>query len=248
MKNQINATAVAQAFPANHTTWKPMAPGPNGTLIAVVLDESGSMASVWDSTINGFNEFLQGQAASEEAGRAYLTLVKFEGGNIRTLCENANVRGVTPLDRHSYRPAGGTNLKDAIGETMNRVNGVLESVPEAERPGVLIVIITDGEENASHRFSGEQIKTMVKLAEAQDWSYLFLGANVDAFSMGQTFGMNAANTASYSTAAMGETFSTLSKTVSSVRMMKSRGISTEEMYASASLYSAEDRSRMKGGK
>ena len=246
MRNNITATA-AVAFPAEPTlNWKAEAPGRNGTLIAVVLDESGSMNSCWDATIDGFNEFVNGQKNADESGQAYLTLVKFDAPQIHTVCTNVNVKSVEPLNRNTYRPNGGTNLMDAIGKTMNNVNNVLASVPQDERPSVMVVIITDGGENASQEFRGEQIKSMVKAAESQDWLFTFLGANVDAFSMGQTFGMNASNSVNYTTASMAATMDVLTKTTLNVRSAKMKGVSTADLYNSEALYSAADRSKTMG--
>lgn len=247
MRTNIRASAAAVAFPAETSlNWKAETPGRNGTLIAVVLDESGSMNSCWDATIDGFNEFVNGQKNAEEAGQAYLTLVKFDAPQIHTVCTNVNVKSVEPLNRNTYRPNGGTNLMDAIGQTLNNVNSVLSSVPQDERPSVMVVIITDGGENASREFNGEQIKTMVKAAEAQDWLFTFLGANVDAFAMGQTFGMNASNSVNYSTASMAATMDVLTKTTVNVRSAKMRGVSTADLYGSQALYSATDRSKTMG--
>lgn len=245
-----NFTAgISQAFPGQTSisTFEPAQAGTNGTLIAVILDESGSMKSCWDSTINGFNEFVQGQRAAESAGKAYLTLVKFDSPQITTVYENTVIDQVPQLCKNTYSPRGGTNLMDAIGVTMSRINTFLNGIPQAERPGVLVVIITDGAENASREFHGEQIKSMVSSAEKQgDWTFTFLGANVDAFAMGASFGMNASNTASYDTSSMAATMDVLSKTTVNLRMAKSRGVSTQELYASNALYDVSDRSRMKG--
>lgn len=240
---------ISQAFPGQSTpsSWEPVPAGKNGTLVAVILDESGSMRSCWDATIHGFNEFVQGQRAAQDAGEAFLTLVKFDSPHITTVYENVHVAQVPNLDRETYTPRGGTNLMDAIGDTMTRINRLLSGISQDQRPGVLVVIITDGAENASRQFHGEQIKTMVKQAETVgDWTFTFLGANVDAFAMGATFGMNASNTASYDTASIGATMDVLSKTTVNLRMAKSRGISTEELYASNALYDLSDRIKMKG--
>jgi predicted peroxiredoxin len=112
---------------------------------------------------------------------------------------------------------------------------------------VLVVIITDGEENASRLYHGETIKSMVKTSESDaDWTFTFLGANVDAFKMGATFGMNSANTASYATTSMSATMNVLRESTTKVRMAKSAGVSTAELYATQALYNAEDRARMTG--
>ena len=243
----MNNVHIAAAFPAqNLNTFKANTAGSNGTLIAVILDESGSMGSCRDATIAGFNEFVQGQSSATGAGEAYLSLVKFDAPQIKTVYENVNVKQVAPLSLTTYTPNGGTNLMDAIGQTLNRINQLLSAHEQADRPGVLVVIITDGAENASREFSGEQIKSMVKAAETADWTFTFLGANVDSFHMGSTFGMNASNTVNYSTASMGATMGVLSEAAVRVRSAKMKGVSTEELYASAQMYSDADRSKTMG--
>lgn len=242
----MNNVHVAAAFPAqNLHTFRAHKAGKNGTLIAVILDESGSMASCGAATISGFNEFIQGQRAATHAGEAYVTLVKFDAPDIKRVYENLHVNEVPELTTHSYVPRGGTNLMDAIGETLNSINTMLAKHKEADRPGVLVVILTDGHENSSRKFNGDQIKSMVKAAEEGDWSFMFLGANVDAFHMGSSFGMNHNNTINYSTVNMGATMDVLTKTTVSVRAAKQAGVSTAELYSS-SLYSDADRAKTMG--
>jgi hypothetical protein len=244
----MNSVHIAAAFPAqNLNTFKANTAGNNGTLIAVILDESGSMGSCRDATISGFNEFVQGQRAATGAGEAYLSLIKFDAPQIKTVYENVNVQEVAPLSHATYTPNGGTNLMDAIGQTLSRINQLLSVHAEADRPGVLVVIITDGAENASRVYSGEQIKSMVKTAEASDWTFTFLGANVDAFHMGSTFGMNASNTINYATTSMAATMGVLNEAAVKVRSAKMAGVHTQALYASNTMYSDSDRTKTMGG-
>ena len=246
MRNNITAAA-AVAFPAESTlNWTAQTPGRNGTLIAVVLDESGSMNSCWDATIDGFNEFVNGQKNNDESGQAYLTLVKFDAPQIHTVCTNANVKSVEPLNRNTYRPNGGTNLMDAIGQTMNNVNDVLSSVPQDERPSVMVVIITDGGENASREFRGDQIKTMVKAAEAQDWTFQYIAANLDSVKSGMQFGMGVYNSNNFSTDNISDTMTVLSNSVIRTRAAKMAGVTTHDLYSSG-FYNADELDRLNRG-
>lgn len=248
---QVNAAqGINLAFPAQNTnpTFTPHRAGKMGTLIAVILDESGSMSSCKEATIAGFNEFVQGHAQPTQSGAAYLSLVKFNAPHVQTVYENVPVAQVQDLTNTTYSPGGGTNLLDAVGETITRINTFLSTLPESERPGVLIMIMTDGEENASRTYSHAQIKHMVKVCETEaDFTFMFLGANVDAFAMGSTFGMNASNTAAYSTTSMRATMEVMLENTRAVRVAKSAGVSTQELYDSNSLYSDADRQKMKGG-
>ena len=217
--------------------------GTNGNIIAVVLDESGSMNVCRDTTIAGFNEFVQGQRTAN-AGEAFLTLNKFDAPHIKTVFADRPLSEVPTLYHSNYTPNGGTNLLDAIGYTINQVNEALDQRKKKDRPGVIILIMTDGEENSSRKYNSEQIKAMVKAAEKADWSFVFLGANIDAFSVGATFGMNTLNSVNYSTANMSATMAATSTMTANMRTAKLAGLDTHAVYASTTM-SQEDRERIK---
>ena len=245
LAGNVNAAVQISTPDTQSNTIKFKKAGKNGTLIAIVLDESGSMGICRDTTIVGFNEFVQGQKATEAtAGAGYLTLVKFEGGKVNTVYQGRPLSEVPALDHAGYTPMGGTNLLDAIGETINSVNAVLAASKKKDRPGVIITIMTDGEENSSRRFNNQQIKDMVAAAERSDWTFTFLGANIDAFSVGSRFGMTAANSVNYSTANMGATMASVSASTMRQRVAKQAGVSTEELY-SRGLYTTDELKSMK---
>ena len=220
--------------------------GNNGTLITVILDESGSMSSVAEQTIAAFNMFVQEQReASSKVGKGFLTLTKFDAPEIKTVYSSRPLEEVPLLDRYTYSPRGGTNLFDAIGLSIANVNSALSSLKEEQRPGVLTLIMTDGYENSSVNFKSDEIKNLVRSAENSDWTFTFLGANIDAFNAGSAIGMTMHNTASYNTANMAETFHAVSAMATTVRGAKMAGVDTQTIYASG-LYSAEDRTKMGG--
>ncbi len=236
-----NPTVVTTTTTTTHTTptYKFKKAGTAGTLVAVILDESGSMTSCWDATISGFNEFVAGQKAATNAGAAYLSLIKFDAPHIKTVFVDRPINEVPALDKKNYCPNGGTNLLDAIGYTINQVNNTLANRKREERPGVIIVITTDGEENSSHNFNNSQIKAMVKAAEKSDWSFIFMGANIDSFSVGSAFGMNVNNTVNYSVAKTASTYNSLNATTTRMRSAKMAGSSTDEIYQSVMFTESE---------
>jgi hypothetical protein len=101
------------------------------------------------------------------------------------------VSEICPLDEHTYVPRGTTALLDAIGRTINTIGERLTKTPESDRPAkVLIVILTDGLENASQEFKRPQILSMIKhQREVYSWEFLFLGANQDAIKAGSEIGI-----------------------------------------------------------
>ena len=242
---QVNLAAAVQVSAPVKKEYKFKRAGTNGALITMVLDESGSMGSCWDTTITGFNEFVAGQrAADAETGRGYLTLIKFDAPQIKTVFADRPLTEVPVLDKKNYTPNGGTNLLDAIGTAIETVNAALAKMKKKDRPGVIITILTDGAENSSRQYNNEQIKSMVAAAERADWTFTFLGANIDAFAVGSTFGMTAANSVSYNTTSMAATMASVSASTTRMRFAKSAGLSTADIY-SQGLYTSEELKGMK---
>ena len=169
---------------------------PNSTYIAVVLDRSGSMGSVKQATIDGFNEFVNQQKLVP--GETRLMLTQFD--DVYEVVFDRPIGEVQPLDDKSYEPRGLTALHDAIGKTVNDVGKSLSAIPESERPArVLVAIITDGGENASKEFDQKQVADMVKhQQEGYAWAFVFIGANQDAVLTAKTFNIPAAAALSYS--------------------------------------------------
>jgi len=149
----------------------------DATHIAVLLDRSGSMEAVKDETISGFNYFLKEQKAAGD--NASFTLVQFDSQSTDVVHEARPVRDVPNLNGDTYQPRGSTPLLDALGETINSTGRTLAAIPDPNRPDkVVFVVITDGEENASHKFTKSQVKEMIgHQTEKYNWQFIYLGAN-----------------------------------------------------------------------
>lgn len=156
------------------------------------------MLSCVDATREGVNTFLHKQ--KEAPGEATMTLVQFD--DVYELNYNfVPVSQVPYLTRESYCPRGSTALYDAIGKCITETGARLALMPEAERPfRVLVVIQTDGFENASREYTSEQINQMVTHQQQQyKWDFLFLGANQNAVLVGGALGISASNSLTYDT-------------------------------------------------
>jgi len=164
------------------------------TEIIVLLDRSGSMATIAKDTVGGFNSFVDGQ--KKEPGECRLSLTQFSSVGVEVVHENLPIGQVPPLTLH---PMGGTPLLDAICETIDRAGERLAKTPEDERPEhVLFVIITDGEENQSQKFKLEDVRTRIKVQTEQwKWQFSYLGANVDAFDEAGKLGISADASSGY---------------------------------------------------
>lgn len=189
---------------------------PNKTHIAVVLDRSGSMGCIEEATVGGFNEFINVQR--EAPGEATVTLVRFDD-RYEIDYSFMNLRDVPVMRRLDTR--GMTALYDAIGRTINEVGEQLARLQEHERPGrVVFVIITDGQDNKSCRFSRSKIAEMTQHQTAQyGWQFIYLGANQDAEATATGLGMNKSLAATFkgTSRSMQAAFRSTSHNISSYR-------------------------------
>jgi len=164
------------------------------THIAVILDRTGSMESIRDDTIGGFNAFLNAQKA--EPGLATLTLVQFDSQDPYEIVHKfKSLAEVPELTRKTFVPRANTPLLDAIGRGINDLEKSLADMAEDERPSrVVMVIITDGQENASHEFRKDQIEKMInEKQEKADWQFVFLSADLAAIRDALASGVRAAS-------------------------------------------------------
>lgn len=191
--------------------------------LIVVIDESGSMDEVVNDTIGGFNSFLETHQSLP--GEAKLTLVKFnEKYNI--VHNGVNINEALKLDRKSYFPNSGTALLDAIGKTIDEVGKRLSDTPEEERPEkVILLIMTDGEENSSKEYNLQQVKDKIKhQTDKYKWEVVFMGADQDAWAAGGS--MNIHNNISYNKSETGKMFKGMSHYSASVRSKFAADVNT----------------------
>lgn len=172
------------------------------TEVVFILDRSGSMSSLTTDTIGGFNSFVDQQ--KKEDGECFLTTILFDD-QYEVLHDHIDIQEVAPLTDKEYFARGMTALLDATGKAINTVGSRLASTDEDERPeNVIVVITTDGQENSSKEFDAKKIKEMVSEQESKyNWSFLFLGANIDAFAEGGTYGFDVSRTAQFTADSIG---------------------------------------------
>lgn len=166
------------------------------THVAVLIDRSGSMRSIRNDVIGGFNTLLDDQKKVE--GTLTVSTVQFdhsfEGMQYESLNDFAQLNEAVQLNESNYVPRGGTPLNDALARLIIETGAKLASLPEEERPEkVLIVSITDGEENASKEYDKATLKKMIEEQETKfAWKFMYIGANQDSFAEGAARGMKAA--------------------------------------------------------
>jgi uncharacterized protein YegL len=214
----------------------------NYVKIINIIDRSGSMGSMIDTAINGFNEFIQEQQTVE--GNALVSTVLFSSGMnfYNKLYENIDIKECFLLNKQNYTTGGMTALYDAIGKAIDDEIDQLGSLPKEERPSkTLCVILTDGYENKSEKFNKDSIREKIsEMKEDFNWEFIFLAANEEASLTAETMGISKGNSYAFTNSStglkdayMGVSFATRtyrsSKTVSMDNLMDDyRDSSNEE--------------------
>ena len=170
--------------------------------IFFILDRSGSMDSIRDDVIGGYNAFINDQKNLTPDSLA--TLWQFDN-EILISYENTTLRDAPLLSRETYCPRGGTHLMDTLGKA-------LDVPPVAEPP--MIIIFTDGEENGSTKFSKSQIKEKITQRTSEGWTFVYMGANQDAFAEAGDIGIAPAATLDFDVTRTPDAFRTLSAAAS----------------------------------
>ena len=150
------------------------------TEIISLVDRSGSMQSILDDAIGGFNTFLAAQ--QRQPGEAKLSLILFDH-EYQVVHQAVDIQQVEPLNQDTYVPRGSTALLDAVGKTIDAVGERLAATAESEKPSqVIVTILTDGYENASQTYSKPKVAEMIQhQTEKYNWAFEFQAANMDAF-------------------------------------------------------------------
>jgi hypothetical protein len=199
------------------------------TLITIVLDETGSMNGRQDQVISGFNEFLHTQQ-DKGLGDCQVTLIKFNSEQgINAIFKDKDIQEVKELTHRDYQPTGTTPLYDAIAqgiqdteEGYKKANEVLAKLlgkeTKAAMPFVVMLIMTDGMENASHHYNQKDIFNMVSQRKKDGWSFVFMGADMDAWSASAPIGFASRNTRSYAGAQTASAFQGFTQSLTAHRL------------------------------
>lgn len=174
------------------------------TYVLLITDKSGSMYGLADDVRGGYNSYMHSLQADTDASYR-VTSVLFssrsagDDDGFTVLCAGARPADVPRLDAHSYQPAGTTALLDAIGKTIATFEAQT-TLGRADR--VLLVVQTDGQENASTEYTRETVGKMIADREAGgQWAAIFMGAGPDTWR--QAGGMGFGSSLSYAADAGG---------------------------------------------
>ncbi|MBQ1478309.1 MAG: VWA domain-containing protein [Erysipelotrichaceae bacterium] len=157
------------------------------TELVFILDRSGSMSGREEDVIGGFNSTLEQQKEASE--KCFVTTILFSD-DYETVHDRLDIREVKKMERRDFQVGGCTALIDAIGKTIEHISDIHRYIRKEDVPErTLFVIMTDGMENASRKYSSEEVKRMISQKKECHWEFLFLGANIDAVETAKTFGI-----------------------------------------------------------
>ncbi|MBQ9848881.1 MAG: VWA domain-containing protein [Clostridia bacterium] len=190
----------------------------NITELVFILDRSGSMSGLERDTIGGFNAMIEKQ--KKEDGECFVSTVLFDNEST-VLHDRVRLCDIPQMTDNDYTVRGCTALVDALGDAIHHIGNIHKYArPEDVPEHTLFVITTDGQENASRRYSSDQVKKMIKRQkEKYGWDFLFIGANIDAVETAARYGIEKDRAANYKASPVGTRtlYETVSAAVSSVR-------------------------------
>jgi hypothetical protein len=202
--------------------------------IVVVVDKSGSMASISEAAIKGVNSFVDEQKEIDRS--AEITIVFFSSGQTGRgnawgnhqknewyeIFYKGDIKSTPVLSNETYVPDGGTALYDALGDTIDNIGSKIADMAENDRPeNVIFSILTDGYENASHKFNQEQVFAKIRHQEDKyNWNFVYLGANQDALAVGHSLGIHKGESVAFASTVEGtaDAYRGMSKKTTSYRV------------------------------
>ena len=193
----------------------------NLTELVFILDRSGSMSGLESDTIGGFNAMIDKQ--KKQNGECIVSTVLFDDES-KVIHDRVSLDEIRPMTEDDYFVGGCTALIDAIGGAIHHIGNVHKYArPEDVPENTIFIITTDGQDNASHRYSSDKVKQMIeRQKEKYGWEFLFIGANIDAVETAKRYGIDRNRAVNYNADAQGTSvlYETVSKAVCNVRASK----------------------------
>ena len=145
----------------------------------IIVDESGSMSHLRESTLSGINETISTIRSAQKEFAATqkhtLTLVTFDSGSnrpdVRTMIDNQPIAEVKEFK--DYMPNGCTPLYDAMGQSLTRLHLCIKNDKDAT---AVVTVLTDGLENASRKWNAAELRCLIEQLKSEGWSFAYMGS------------------------------------------------------------------------
>lgn len=188
----------------------------NHAWINLIVDRSGSMAHLSESTIQGINNFISEQKAVPGTANATLTLFDHE---VEIPLNNVSLTDFPVVNNKIYKTRGTTALLDALGTAIDSFGLQLSSLDENKRPStVIFLVITDGLENASCKYSRSAVAEKIKhQQDVYGWKFVFMGASLDSVKEAQSLGVSSCDMYTASASGTLNSYSRMSSVTKSAR-------------------------------
>jgi len=190
----------------------------NLTELVFIMDRSGSMAGLEKDCVGGFNSMLKKQKGID--GECLVSTVLFNNYDY-VLYDRVPLDKIKNMKENDFVPSGCTALIDALGNSIKHISNVHKYIRKEDVPEhTVFVITTDGLENASKKYSSDEVKKMIKNKKKKGWQFIFLAANIDAVETAKLYGIDEDKAVNYVSDEMGtaKNFKSLSKAICSLRV------------------------------
>lgn len=203
------------------------------TYYQLILDQSGSMNNCKNETIEGFNKQMSSIRAMQEEypeQEILVSLTKFSS-RPEHLFLDQKVKEIENITTKTYRPEGNTALLDAIGECLLRLKAEKHKEFAEDKATAVVVIITDGFENASKFFSHAAIARLIDELSATDYfTFSFLGATIESVKEASRINISPQNTIRFHKESIDATFNNLAESISFYSVEKRKGRKPKNLF------------------
>jgi len=213
------------------------------TLYHFIVDQSGSMAGLEEQTIAGFNAQLKTiqDLKMELPDQSFLCSLTFFNGIVQDRILFQEVNALQPLSRDNYFPSSNTALLDAIGKSIYSIKHKFADELVEDKISIVLVIITDGHENASRLYTYHDIAHMIKeLDETGKWTFSFLGADFDAIHTSHMLNIRKENVINFSKSSYSGMMEDVSLSIRSYAEEKTKGNLKKDIF---DIFSIKDKTK-----
>ena len=196
------------------------------TYYQFILDVSGSMSNIRFETIESYNAHIRQiqTLKKDHPNQDFLVSLCLFNNHVISVFEDVSLEKIKLITPEDYIPLGSTALLDAIGKCTYRIKQEHGKQIDADEASVVTIIITDGEENASRVFNFQEISRMISdLEKTENWTFTFLGAEINAELLGKMLSIKRQNTKTFMKDEIHNTMSEISHSMKAYACHKERG-------------------------